>query len=175
MPDIVAVDTAYSAYKAVTAGVLIHTWDSVLPEDAFISETATASEYISGEFYKRELPCILNFLKEVPWEPEIIIIDGYVLLGEHTMGMGLHLYEALGKTIPVIGVAKRPFAGNTTALPIFRGSSKRPLHITAAGISLREAALDIKNMYGSHRIPVILKAADILSKNPGLLSAYTKR
>ncbi|MBN2297813.1 MAG: endonuclease V [Deltaproteobacteria bacterium] len=175
MPDIVAVDTAYSADKAVTAGVLVHVWDQALPEDAFISETAAASEYISGQFYKRELPCILNFLKEVSWRPDIIIIDGYVFLAENTKGLGQHLYEEMEKTIPVIGVAKRPFAGNTTALPVYRGLSKRPLYVTAAGISLLEAAQHIKSMYGNYRIPVILKAVDNLSKNPGLLSTYTRR
>jgi len=33
--------------------------------------------YVSGEFYKRELPCLLEALKDLD-DIELIIVDGYV-------------------------------------------------------------------------------------------------
>ncbi len=164
MTEIVAVDTAYSPHKAITAGALIHEWDQAVADDEIITETSVPFEYLAGQFYRRELPCILNLLREVAWRPDIIIIDGYVLLAENRKGLGQHLYEALGGTIQVIGVAKNPFAGNKTALPVYRGSSKRPLFVSSAGMSLMEAVVHIKIMAGKHRIPAILKTVDSLSK-----------
>ena len=164
MTEIVAVDTAYSSEKAITAGALIHEWNQAAADDEFITETSVPFEYLPGQFYRRELPCILNLLREVAWRPDLIIIDGYVLLAENTKGLGQHLYEALGGTIQVIGVAKNPCTGNKASLPIYRGLSKRPLFVSSAGMSLMEAAAHIKSMAGRHRIPAILKAVDSLSK-----------
>ena len=42
--------------------------------------------------------------------PEAIISDGYVDLGvQATPGLGRYPYGALGGSVPILGVAKRPF------------------------------------------------------------------
>ena len=44
-----------------------------------------------GQFYKRELPCILELLKQVNPLPNYIVIDGYVYLGgDEKPGLGKH-------------------------------------------------------------------------------------
>ena len=166
MSEIVALDTAYFSRMAVTAGVLIKEWIAPLPSDTFRISSEVDSDYISGQFYKRELPCILRFLDQAPWQPDLIIIDGYVFLARDRMGLGMHLYEAIDKRIPIVGIAKKAFKHNDTALPILRGKSKRPLYITAAGITVQEAAENVKAMSGKNRIPNILKIVDNLSKTP---------
>ena len=97
---------------------------------------------------------------------ETIIVDGYVWLGpENRPGLGAHLYEALGKQVPVIGVAKSMFRGATNAEAVLRGRSRRPLYVTAAGMDPVIAAKNIQGMHGPHRIPTLLKRVDQLCRS----------
>jgi deoxyribonuclease V len=50
--------------------------------------------------------------------------------------MGRHLYETIGKGVPVIGVAKRAFRDTPDECRVFRGNSKTPLYVTSAGMPL---------------------------------------
>ena len=122
------------------------------------------ASYVPGSFYKRELPCILALLDKLKQIPVEMIIDGYVWLGARS-GLGQHLFEALGCRIPVIGVAKSAFPG-AAAEKIYRGTSRRPLYITAAGVPIGIAAGNISRMHGPHRIPNLLKQVDQISKHP---------
>lgn len=120
--------------------------------------------YVPGQFYRRELPCLLAVLKKSGAEFSSVVIDGYVWLDAGGVpGLGAHLFEALGKKIPVVGVAKTRFEGAAPA-EITRGSSRQPLFITAAGMELPLAASRIQSMHGPHRIPTLLKRADQLCR-----------
>ena len=56
-----------------------------------------AKPYTPGEFYKRELPCILSAMKRFSLQIETMIIDGYVWLdASGRKGLGAILYELLG-------------------------------------------------------------------------------
>lgn len=60
-----------------------------------------------GELDLRELPCVMQLLREHPLEPELILIDGFVHLdADETPGLGQHLFHALGGVTPVIGLNK---------------------------------------------------------------------
>jgi deoxyribonuclease V len=118
--------------------------------------------YEPGSFYKRELPLLLTVLKKVERLPAMIIIDGYVWLdANHRPGLGAILHEALGKRVPVVGVAKTVFGDALSwCIPVVRGVSRRPLFVTAAGINAEEAAKGVHTMHGLHRIPTLLKLVD---------------
>lgn len=125
------------------------------------------ADYVPGQFYKRELPCILSLLQQVPIAKlDAIIIDGYVYLDDEQMpGLGGYLYNALQGDIPVIGVAKSNFATlNKLKLRLLRGNSANPLYITAVGVSLRAAGQYITDMAGPYRIPTLLKTLDTETK-----------
>jgi deoxyribonuclease V len=93
------------------------------------------------------------------------IIDGYVWLGsERAPGLGTHLYDALGKCTPVIGVAKTRYA-DTPAAEVLRGMSHRPLFVTSMGVDLDVAARRVREMHGSGRLPTLIKRADILARS----------
>lgn len=132
------------------------------PVSVYTAQRSKALPYIPGEFYRRELPCILELLKAFPAAPREIIVDGYVQLGPKP-GLGQHLFMALAGCIPVIGVAKSAFRG-AQGLPVLRGRSKRPLYITAVGMDVDAAAVNIRKMHGRHRIPTLLKLVDRLAK-----------
>ena len=44
---------------------------------------------------------------------DAIIVDGYVHLNDGKLALGGHLYQTLDKKIPIIGVPKKSFAGNS--------------------------------------------------------------
>jgi len=159
-------DVAYHGQEANVAAVLFHSWDDSAGEQEIVTRVASAADYLPGQFYRRELPCLLALLALVEEPLETLIVDGYVWLGQESLpGLGAHLYEALGRTTAVIGVAKSRFAGATGAVPVLRGDSQRPLQVTAAGLDARIAAHCIETMHGKHRIPTLLKRADRLSRS----------
>jgi len=127
---IVAIDAYYQQVEANIAAVCFSDWHT---EEIIAVETCQIKElspYVPGEFYKRELPGILQVLKQCTYEEiSLIIIDGYVILdNDGKLGLGGHFYNALDKSIPVIGVVKRSFVQNTKhVIPIRRGESENPL------------------------------------------------
>lgn len=164
---ILAFDSYYFNNKAKTVCLAFDHWsDSV--ESAIYSELLEPiADYEPGAFYKRELPCILSLLKQIDLSKvSFIIIDGFVQLDDSgKLGLGGHLYEQLERKIPVIGVAKTNFATiETLKRPLLRGSSERPLYITAVGIDLDKATDHIRSMHGENRMPILLKKLDGLTK-----------
>lgn len=164
---ILAFDTYYFGEKAYTVCLEFESWES----DSYIncySEIKTGvKEYISGEFYKRELPCILSLLSKINLaNVEYIIIDGFVYVDdEGKLGLGGHLSESINFAIPVIGLAKTDFASiKMKKFSIIRGESTKPLYISAIGLDLENAANLVKSMHGDFRIPTLLKKLDVLTK-----------
>jgi deoxyribonuclease V len=164
---ILATDVGYQKGRATSAGVLIHAWGDCEPAQVLVAHLDEVAAYVPGQFYKRELPCILTLLEQLERPPAHVVVDGYVHLGrERRPGLGKHLYDALGGRSVVIGVAKSRFRGTPASAAIFRGGSRRPLYVTAAGIDAERARHWIIDMCGDHREPTILRLADQLSKAP---------
>ena len=158
---ILATDVQYYNNSGIVAGVEFASWTTNIPSKICISHIESVSTYIPGQFYKRELPCILSLINEHNLSPKYIVIDGYVYLdGYSKPGLGKHLYDALHGKIKIIGVAKKPFSEISDEYEIFRGSSKKPLYITCAGEELSTAKANVRAMYGNHRIPYMLNKVD---------------
>ena len=76
---------------------------------------------------------------------------------------GLAGLPGLGEDVPVGDV--RPGArGATHAVPVLRGTSARPLYVTAAGMARADAADLVRHMAGRHRLPDALRRADTLAR-----------
>jgi exodeoxyribonuclease-5/deoxyribonuclease V len=164
---IVAVDTYYDKDKAKTVAVTFSGWKDDHFFDVFTEVINITAPYQPGEFYKRELPCIMSILYKIDLsDVEVIIIDGYVTLDDFAKpGLGAYLYASLNERIAVIGVAKTNyFSGNKMKREIYRGRSQRPLYITSAGMSVDTASELVASMHGPHRIPSLLKALDGLTR-----------
>lgn len=164
---IYAFDTYYYEDFAKTVCIVIEDWSSEQEKEIFNEKTKITSEYESGAFYKRELPCILSLLEKIPLKPnDIIIVDGYVTLNDDgKIGLGGYLYEALNRKFPVIGIAKNGFSSpDSKRRHIFRRESKSPLYLTAMGIDVDEVIPKIVEMHGTYRIPSLLKKLDQLTR-----------
>jgi deoxyribonuclease V len=164
---ILAFDTYYFENKAKTVCLEFADWDDKIPSNIFFEMKDDVSDYESGAFYKRELPCILSLLNKIkPDDNMIIVVDGFVFLDdEYKPGLGAHLYNALEQRIPVIGVAKTNFAQiHNLKREVYRGESRKPLYVTSVGIKPDEASIFVKSMYGQYRIPNLLQQLDSLTK-----------
>lgn len=162
---ILAVDVRYWEKCAAVAGVGFAEWRDDYPETELVTFIEVPAAYQPGQFYKRELPCILKLIQEHDLHPECIVVDGFVYLdGSSKPGLGSHLYHALDGEVPVIGVAKSPFKGIAPEYQVYRGTSKKPLYVTALGIDSDKAKELIRKMHGKHRLPTLLKRVDQLCR-----------
>lgn len=158
---ILATDVDYRDEIAIAAGVLFDDWTSESESAIKTVQVSNFGEYIPGEFYKRELPCIKALLETVDSPIDLIIVDGFVTLGpDRKPGLGYRLWETLNKSVPVIGVAKSSFQNTRSECEISRGRSEKPLYVTAVGMSLEDAQKGIKTMHGQYRLPTMLKLVD---------------
>jgi deoxyribonuclease V len=162
---IAATDVQYHDDHAIAACVLFKDWEDATPSRAWTVRVEGVAEYVPGQFYKRELPCLLQLLNPVLPELTLVIVDGYVWLGDESHpGLGGHLWAALNQTIPVVGVAKTRFVGAAPVAEVVRGESSNPLFVSAAGMALGEAAEVVRAMHGAFRLPTLLKRVDSLCR-----------
>ena len=160
---IAAFDVHYLEDCCATAAVLFSDYSDAEPTAAYTQFLPGAADnYIPGEFYRRELPCILTLLKQIKEVPDEMVIDGYVMLGNRP-GLGQHLFRYFDGKIPVVGIAKSKFKGSS-GIEIVRGRSTHPLYVTSAGVDLQKASERIRTMHGAHRIPTLLKQVDFLAR-----------
>jgi deoxyribonuclease V len=163
-------DVDYRVRGAVAGCVLFTAWPDERAARELVAH-ATAAEvapYVSGELYRRELPMLERVLARVTEPLDVLVVDGHVWLdGAGTPGLGAWLWEARGRTCPVIGVAKTHFVG-APALEVRRGDSVNPLYVTAAGLDPADAAAHLRAMHGPYRVPTLLTRVDRLCRDAPL-------
>jgi deoxyribonuclease V len=159
------VDVDYRDPNALAACCLFADWadaDSCRDVTAWLTGV---EPYVPGQFYKRELPCLLAVLAAVSEPLEVILVDSYVWLqDEGHPGLGAYLFRALGERVPVIGVAKTHYFSAGTAVEIVRGTGQNPLYISAAGMDVDQAAAWVLSMHGECRLPTLLRKVDHLAR-----------
>ncbi len=162
----VCYDVHYDGDRAKACAVVFETGFEEQTVSRYCVHVKPESDYVSGQFYKRELPCILSVHKEIRETPTLAIIDGFVTLDGSKRGLGGHLYLALGGKMPVIGVAKTFYRGCTRYMKVYRGVSRRPLFVTCCGMELPHAASFVKSLRGQNRVPDVLAEVDHLTRLP---------
>jgi deoxyribonuclease V len=169
------VDVYYAGSGATGACLTFREWTDDAPISEHVVTVGTVRPYVPGRFFERELPCILRVLSSLPDPVDLVVIDGYVWLGDSTRpGLGAHLYRALNGKTAVIGVAKTSFRGAEAEEVIRFGT--RPLYISSVGIDRAIAAKWVQSMHGCYRIPTLLKRVDTLSRGrPAVSSARSLR
>lgn len=160
---IAAIDVHYKEDGSALAGAVVFAdFSDSEAHTQYALEIPGVAPYKPGQFYRRELPCIMAILGLIEDEIDTVIIDGYVDLGDKP-GLGRYLWNTLNHKKKIIGVAKRHFRGSD-ATRVFRGKSRNPLYITAAGLKQRIAADLISGMQGKHRLPQLIRQADNISR-----------
>jgi deoxyribonuclease V len=166
------VDVHYRGPGGVAACVVARRWTDATSFEEHVAAAATVRPYRAGAFFERELPCVVQVLSLVRTRLAAVVVDGYVDLDERgTPGLGAHLHAHLGGETAVVGVAKTAYRSGTFAARVLRGASKRPLFVTARGISLAAAAWLVGTMHGDYRIPTLLARVDRLSRGAAPITA----
>ena len=167
-----AIDAQYAESSAAVACVCFSDWSATAPESEYTACVHPIAPYTPGEFWRRELPCILQVLAELSELPGVILIDGYVWLDSNgRKGLGAHLHAALDGRSAVVGIAKHFFHGASDAAAVTRGKSERPLYVTSEGLPLDVAAEGVRAMVGQYRLPTLLKRVDQLARQALVQSA----
>ena len=164
--NIVLTDVFYGSACIRAAGILIHDWTDATAAEHHVYLSEQTEEYVSGSFYQRELPHLIDILSCFKTF-DCVVVDAHVWLQKDKPGCGHYLWKQLEERIPVIGVAKRSFHDGV-AEPILRGDSQNPLFITAIGVDLQLAKQYILQMHGPYRMPTMLKSVDHLSRHETL-------
>lgn len=162
-----AIDVHYKDNYAKVVGVAFE-WEDSAVSQLFTTQVEETAVYQAGLFYKRELPCILELLKQIDLSTiNTIIVDGHCFVNnEKKLGLGGYLDKTLQHSIPIIGIAKKSFYNtNKVSFPVFRGGSQKALFISTIGIDVKFAIDKVLNMHGKYRIPTILKTLDRITKN----------
>ena len=161
-------NTSYVIFDEQNGEALVHT-DTIY--------TKVTSEYIPGEFYKRELPGIIQIIEklinEKPdlWDKiSVIITDSFLKLKTDVMewdGLGIYLSKYLkskGCEKVIWGVAKSKFGDcDKISELVCRGESEKPLFVQST-VDNKIAANAVKHFNGKYRIPDMLKKVDQLSR-----------
>ncbi|MDP2344791.1 MAG: endonuclease V [Deltaproteobacteria bacterium] len=170
---IVILDVAYddAAGTARSAAVLAPSFAALEPSAERVVDVAGVAPYVPGSFFLRELPCLLAVLATAPVPADaVLVIDGYVILDDvGRKGLGMHLHEATGRA--VVGIAKTAFKRSSFAREVPRGSSRRPLFVTAVGVDLDDAADAVRLMAGGTRLPLLAVRADHLARGLAVVRA----
>ena len=163
---IAAIDVQYETNTAHAGIVLFSNWNDAAPFETDTHQCVVTADYVPGEFYQRELPVLTPLIDLHRQNIQTLVVDSYVDLdATGSPGLGRYLFEHYGSAIPVVGVAKSRFRDSNHAVEICRGNSRRPLFVTAAGISVRDAADKIQAMAGLSRLPTLIKLADSIARN----------
>lgn len=170
LPMLACLDVSYTDSEAFAGCLLFDDWTDAESTGQLVVTLPLAAPYQPGAFYLRELPALLALLERLEAPLAGVVVDGYVWLGEARPGLGARLHDALGKRIPVVGVAKTAWGAAAVTPPsdacrsiaVCRGQSRNPLFVTAAGMDVADAAAHVGAMHGSYRLPTLLKQVDRL-------------
>ncbi len=172
---IAILDVQYSGKSARSGLVLIKHWTDSQPASTFTRTFSDCTDYQPGQFYKRELPVLLDILEHSPLLFQTVIVDAHVYLKQGEPGLGRYLFDALDGNVSVVGVAKSQYCDSQIAVQVTRGKSQQPLFVTAEGLDHQTAADHVVQMHGPYRIPSMLKLADQIARGHTLTSASTTK
>lgn len=83
---IAIVDVQYAEIRARAGCVIAHAWRDAAPAAERMIDTEVAAAYVPGEFYRRELPPVLDILRDVT-DLAIVVIDAHVWLGPDRLSL----------------------------------------------------------------------------------------
>jgi len=165
MKLVVAVQFDSGTGGAVAAAAGFDEWGDMEPLRTWTSAIAPLPRPARGEPDRRDVACVLQLLKDHALQPALIVIDGHVHLdAQETPGPGRHLFEALGGTVPVIGVSRAASSTLPAQFEVHREEDARPVFVTCAGIDLGAAKARVRNLHGRKRVPTLVKLAARLAK-----------
>lgn len=170
-------------YQITQAAVAVLSFPQLELVEKAISQIPTTFPYIPGYLSFREIPAILEALKQLKITPDLILCDGQGLAHPRRFGLACHLGVLLN--LPTIGVAKSLFIGEHEELPSEKGSwqplidkdetvglvlrsrtNVRPIYVSIGHkISLPTAKDYVMKCLTKYRLPETTRWADKLASD----------
>ena len=150
-----------------------------------IAYRPTTFPYVPSLLSFREMPAVMDALKQLTLEPDLIVFDGAGIAHPRRLGIASHLGVLIDK--PTIGVAKSRLLGTHDELPLEKGAwvslmdkgerigavlrsrtGTRPLYVSAGHrISLETAINHVLQCTPKYRLPETTRLADRLASKRG--------
>lgn len=158
--------------------ITIEDWTSTtIAKQWEIDKKGIDCEYIPGQFYKREMPCLIELWNTISDEDkkniDTIIVDGFYDIWDGRPGLGHHFHDWLidnGYDVEVVGIAKNPCREtNEFTLPVYRTEASKTskwrnaLWVNGSNMEHNYQEKVLK-MDGKYRIPTMIKHVDKLSR-----------
>lgn len=178
---IAAVDAAFSGENVIGA-VCVYSYPELTSCEEAYAVTEGYFPYVPGYLSFREGPAIIESLKKVKIEPDLVLFDGQGIAHPKGLGIASHIGVILDK--PTIGCAKSRlvgeykepgyqkgdysplrYNGKTVGVVLRTKDKVNPLFVSPGHrIDLKSSVEIILKCTGKYRIPDPLRRADILSK-----------
>lgn len=140
---VLGVDNSYlqtSADTTAFAAAIVMTWPDFEVVETRSAEKPVTFPYIPGLLTFRELPVLVEALRQVESVPSLIFSDGHGIA--HPRGIGIAAHLGLLADTPTIGIAKKPLR-NTWEQPKQVAGATTPLYRqdkTHVGYAIRSSA-----------------------------------
>lgn len=180
---IAGIDCSYDMKRNLSfAIIVIMKLEDLMPIEVIRADLPTKFPYVPGLLSFREIPVILEALKQLEIQPDLLMVDGHGVAHPRRLGIAAHLGVLLN--IPSIGVAKAKLTGHYTEPHWTKGSvtplmskdnqigsvlrSKdkvKPLFISPGHRIGQEQAVDLViKCLTKYRLPEPTRIADKISK-----------
>ncbi|MEJ2691594.1 MAG: deoxyribonuclease V [Candidatus Thiodiazotropha sp.] len=117
---IAGVDVGFEDSGRITrAAVAVLAFPSLRPMEQAVTRLPTCFPYVPGLLSFREIPSILEALKQIRRPPDLLLCDGQGLAHPRRFGLACHL--GLLTDIPSIGVGKSRLVGTHGRVPAEKG------------------------------------------------------
>lgn len=179
---VAGVDVGYDNADAVSrAAVTVLSFPDLQLQQQSVVRSPTAFPYVPGFLSFREVPAVLDALKNISLLPDLILCDGQGLAHPRRFGLACHLGVVTG--IATIGVAKTRFIGEHSEVGFDRGSWQplldgpetvgaalrtqagvKPIYVSIGHkVSLSEAIEYVLRCAPKYRLPETTRSADQLT------------
>ena len=124
---VVGVDSGFEDEGRTTRSVAVRVdGGSLQPLESTLARLPTALPYIPGLLSFRELPAVLQALRQLREPPQLVLVDGHGIAHPRGLGIAAHLGVLTG--LPSIGVGKSRLVGDYTEPGPERGDHAPLLH-----------------------------------------------
>ena len=182
---IAGVDVSYDIKNNISRAVIVlMKIEDLKPLDIVVATLPTAFPYSPGLLSFREIPVILNALKRLPKQPDLLMVDGQGIAHPRRLGIAAHL--GVLTNMPAIGVAKSRLTGtyiepgmhkgNQTILlsgkerlgTVLRSKNKTKVLFISPGhrVGHETSVALVLQCLTRYRLPEPTRIADKISKNP---------
>lgn len=189
---VAGLDVAYAKDSdRSAAAVVVMDAETLAPVERRVALGEATFPYVPGLFAFRELPALIEALRQVEAVVDVLLCDGYGVAHPRRFGLASHL-GVLAK-LPTIGVGKTAFVGQYVEPAVDRGACAdlvhedevvgrvlrtqhgvRPVFVSVGHLIGLDAACDlVSRLSPEFRLPEPIRAADHLSRQ-ALTAARTR-